>query len=84
MENPIEVYSYGLYVTRYTKDRYKSERLELLKLISGELLPKVDTWPADMRKLFWSRPLTDVGTFKLCLFLTGKHKQMQKADCIFV
>ena len=43
----------------------------MLSMIDGDVFYPLRAWPKWIRLLFWSKPLTDKGTFQLTLFLIG-------------
>ena len=47
------------------------KRCVLLKSIDSHMIYPLAMWPKDMQSLFWKKPPSDKGTFKLCLFLLG-------------
>ena len=44
-------------------------RTEMFKLINGDVVFPLREWPLAVQLLFWKKPLTDGGGFKLMLFL---------------
>ena len=54
-----------------SRSEITQERIELFKVINGDAFFPLKTWPEDMRKTFWNKPIGDVGTFKLMLFALG-------------
>ena len=46
-------------------------RKRIFQSINGDAFFPLKRWPEDMRLLFWRKPLGDMQTFKLMLFLVG-------------
>ena len=44
-------------------------RTEMFELINGDVFFPLREWPLATQLLFWEKPLTDGGSFKLMLFL---------------
>ena len=47
-------------------------RLQLVKMICGDILPPTKAWPESYVKLFFKKPLKDCEFAKLIWFLIGK------------
>ena len=47
------------------------ERRKILHSINGDDFSPLAWWPEDMMLLFWKKPIGDLETFKLVLFLLG-------------
>ena len=47
------------------------ERREILHSINSHAFFPLDWWPDDIKLLFWRKPVGDLNTFKLVLFLLG-------------
>lgn len=47
------------------------KRLQLSRLIDGNAFYNIPSWPKEMTTIFWKKPLQDLDTFKLTLFLLG-------------
>ena len=63
-----------LYKEKYrylSKSEVVEERREILHSINGDAFFPLNWWPDDMKLLFWKKPLGDLDTFKLVLFLLG-------------
>ena len=55
----------------FSRSEVVEERREILHSINGDSLFPLDWWPEDMKLLFWKKPIGDLDTFKLVLFLLG-------------
>ena len=53
------------------RPRIIQKRRNLLTLLNGDALYPRSTWPQDIQKLFWKKPIGDTDTFKLMLFFLG-------------
>ena len=55
------------------KDRpsVSNSRMVLFRQFNGDVFYKQSLWPGRYRQLFFKKPLTDLDTFKLMLFLLG-------------
>ena len=49
----------------------KERRIDLFHLINGDAFFPLQVWPGDTKRIFWSKPLSDLETFKLVLFALG-------------
>lgn len=46
-------------------------RRDVFQSINGEAFFAIRRWPPDIQLIFWRKPISDQGTFKLVLFLLG-------------
>ena len=63
-----------LYKEKYrylSRSEVAEERRQILHSINGVPFFPLDWWPDDMKLLFWKKPVADLDTFKLVLFLLG-------------
>ena len=63
-----------LYKEKYrclSRSEVAEERRQILHSINGDAFFPLDWWPDDMKLLFWKKPVADLDTFKLVLFLLG-------------
>lgn len=64
----------ALYKEKYcylSRSEVVEERREILHSINGDAFFPLDWWPEDMILLFWKKPIGDLDTFGLVLFLLG-------------
>ena len=54
-----------------SKGQIVEKRREIFNIINGDAFFLLKAWPQDMIKIFWSKPQTDIQTFKLMLFCLG-------------
>ena len=45
--------------------------LELFKIINGDAFFPLKTWPEELQRAFWRKPVGDKETFKMMLFALG-------------
>lgn len=62
---------YAESIANVSKVHYVNIRRDLLHLIDGEVFYELKKWPKSYRRIFWKKPLSDMDTFKLYLFLHG-------------
>ena len=53
------------------RSRLIDKRGNLLTLLNGDAFYPLSTWPEDIQRLFWKKPIGDTDTFKLMLFFQG-------------
>lgn len=54
-----------------TKTEVMERRLDLFHVINGDAFFPLQVWPQDMKRIFWSKPHSDLDTFKIMLFAVG-------------
>ena len=54
-----------------SKTEVMERRLDLFNVINGDAFFPLQVWPQDMKRIFWSKPQSDLETFKLMLFAVG-------------
>lgn len=62
---------YERYMRGSRKEEIVEKRLEVLRLIDGDVFYKLSQWPREMERLFWRKPVCDTGVLKLLLFAVG-------------
>ncbi len=45
------------------------KRIELVRLLDGDVFYSMRIWPRSIERTFWRKPIRDVEVFKLLLFL---------------
>ena len=54
-----------------SRDEVAEERAELFKIINGDTFSPLKTWPEDLQRAFWRKPVGHKETFKLMLHALG-------------
>lgn len=54
-----------------SKTEVMERRLDLFRVINGDAFFPLQVWPQDMKRIFWSKPHSDLDTFKIMLFAVG-------------
>ena len=54
-----------------SREEVAEERAELFKIIKGDTFSPLKTWPGDLQRAFWPKPVGDKETFQLMLFTLG-------------
>jgi len=54
-----------------SKKEVSNRRRELFKDINGNAFFPLKRWPKDIQSIFWRKPMGDMETFRLALFLIG-------------
>ncbi len=47
------------------------KRIELVRLLDGDVFYSMRIWPRSIERTFWRKPIRDVEVFKLLLFFIG-------------
>lgn len=55
----------------FTLQGVVERRMELFKIINGDVFFPLKEWPLALRLCFWTKPLFDEDSFKMMLFLLG-------------
>ena len=74
----VEMEEYCRKLFSLTEVGYRGERLRLLKLINGDAFFALKEWTSVTKTLFFRKPLSDVNTLVLLLFLVGTFLFMLK------
>jgi hypothetical protein len=69
--NEEELKVYVSFMQSLHKEVLTKERLELFRLINGELFYPMREWPTSYKTMFWKKPHSDKSTFQILLFLLG-------------
>ena len=59
------------FVADCSKNEISEKRRKIFEKINGDIFYPIESWPKELRLLFWKKPLSDRNTFKLILFLAG-------------
>ena len=60
-------------VRKWTYKEISDARVQLVKMICGDILPPTKVWPESYVILFFKKPLRDCEFAKMILFLIGKY-----------
>ena len=55
----------------FTLQEVVERRTKLFQIINGDFFFPLKEWPLAMRLCFWSKPISDEGSFKMMMFLIG-------------
>ena len=53
------------------KNEISEKKRKIFENINRDIFYPIESWPKELRLLFWKKPLSDRNTFKLILFLMG-------------
>ena len=67
----LEISQFTSYLQSISRTNISRVRSQMLSMIDGDVFYPLRAWPKWIKLLFWSKPLTDKGTFQLTLFLIG-------------
>ena len=62
---------YNTQIRPLTIQQISRERLQLFHLLNGDIFYPIRTWPINIQKLFWKKPIGDSDSFLLSLFFIG-------------
>ena len=54
-----------------SKKEISDERRNLFFMLNGDVFFPVKSWPLDVRRIFWRKPIGDTDCFKLMQFCLG-------------
>jgi len=58
-------------ISLLSRNEVIDSRREVFKSITGDAFFAIKWWPHDIQLIFWRKPISDHGTFKLALVLLG-------------
>ena len=56
-----------------SKKEISDERRNLFFMLNGDVFFPVKSWPLDVRRIFWRKPIGDTDCFKLMQFCLGNR-----------